>query len=71
VAEVFRALTDSVWVDLGAVAVFSLIVYYVGVHSALPRARVAEAVAVAEQEMLFEAPGQGAEGSRVAAPAAG
>jgi amino acid transporter len=55
--------TIPFWVDLGAVAAFSLVIYYVGVRFALPRARVAQAVALAEQEMLFEAPAEGSEGA--------
>jgi amino acid transporter len=43
--------TIPFWWDLVAVAVFSLLVYHLGVRFALPQERVAEAVAAAEDEM--------------------
>jgi amino acid transporter len=46
--------TIPFWWDLVAVAVFSLFVYYMGVRYALPRDRVSQAVAEAEEEMRIE-----------------
>ena len=46
--------TIPFWADLGAIAAFSLLVYFVGVRFALPRLRVAEALAAAEEEMIIE-----------------
>jgi amino acid transporter len=52
------------WWDLVTIAAFSLVVYYAGVRFALPRARVHEAVAAAEDEMELHEPGVTAAVSR-------
>lgn len=57
------------WADLGAIAAFSLLVYFVGVRFALPRLRVAEALAAAEEEMIIEEQALAGRGTSPAVPA--
>jgi hypothetical protein len=42
------------WVDLGVLAAFSLAIYYWAVYSAMPRAKVHEAVEAVESEASVE-----------------